>query len=256
MWTNILIITSMLVSIYGCIKFNVGIFLSIVLFFAIPISVIFLSALIDVVKIILVSIYTNIKCVKLAKKIKAKINDDRYMFLCRVLDKRNVAVKMVDTKMEDEDIYIHIEDRDIKEVPNIVYIMKKDIEETRNKQIYDILHNINESEVIDICIKLLEDIDSEIEDYTLDKDLGLEKIKTKLAELKSINKDSLLNLKNPLNTYYEILSNYANTKDEEFLDMVYKENTYALEQCSESVSIIATYIITKIYDFDNNNFID
>lgn len=256
MWTNILIIASMVISLYGCVKFNVGIFLSIFLVCAIPIAVVLLSVSIDVVKIILTSIYTNGKCEKLSKKIKTQVNDDGYMFFCRILDKTNIAIKMVDIKGEDDDIYIHIEDRDIKEVPSIVSFMKRDIERTRNKQIYDILHTTNEDEIVNICMGLLEDIDSEIEDSSLDKNLGLEKIKTKLKELKSIERDLLPNLKNSLNTYYEILTHCSEVKDEEFLDMIYKENTYVLENCSEGVSIISTYIITKIYDFDNNNFRD
>lgn len=254
MWTNILILASIIISIYGCIKFNVGIFLSIFLFFAAPIAVILLSVSIDVIKIVLVSIYTNSKCQKLSKKIKTYIKDDRYIFICRILDKANVAIKMVNLESEDEDIYIHIEDRAIKEIPRIVSFMKKDIERTRNKQIYEILHNISEDEVINICMGLLNDMYSEIQDSTLDKGLGLEKIKTKLTELKSIDREVLPNLKKPLNTYYEILTNCSESKDEEFLDMVYKENTYVLENCSEGVSIISTYIIAKIYDFDNNEF--
>lgn len=252
-WELILIITAAIVSIYGCIKFNINLFLSIIITVVFPVLMVIASILIDAIRFNMTLIKRNKKSKKITKQIEKKLNDSDYIYKCRINENNNFCIEMKEKNASDEDyILIYTKEQKINDLVNELISIKEDILNVKNKKIYDILKPLNEDIIKNATLQLFYDL-FEINNITgIHTEYNIDEISmlidNRLDNLKSIKQEELPNNNDKLSSYYLIHEIVDQIDDITFLDMIYTENTFAKETFSEAVNIISVYIFNKIYD--------
>lgn len=256
-WKSILIITAAIVSIYGCAKFKINLFLSIIITIIFPIFIVILSNLIDMIKFNITLMRNHKKSNKIEKQLERKLNDHDYTYKCGISGDNTLYIEMKKRNALDEDyIIIYTKKQKINDLVNELTSIKEDILNVKNKKIYDILKSLNQDIIKTATLQLFYDvctinnISGENIEYNIDEISIL--IDNRLDNLKSIKKEELPNNNETLSSYYVIHEIVDQIDDITFLDMIYTENTFAKEAFSEAVNIISVYIFNKIYDINND----
>lgn len=253
----LLAIASVILSLYGCIKFDINIILTIALTILTPIITITIIVFIDALKMMVDDYMIHRKSIKITKKINKKLKDKRFFFSCKVKSDRLVYIKMSDNDGVYEDIFIHMEGLKVDKIHSVIEPIKLDILNIKDKQIIDILHSANHMEITNATLELFSTL-KKYNESVKDKIPELKELKALINEeielLKKIKKSSIKNKLEPLNSYYYIDEIAKDINDEEFLDMQYTENSFIIGEYSEGAYLIARYIFNKLYDIDNERF--